>query len=198
MFRAPAEKITDKLCADSIVPVSDRDLYTYGFNMGFTVLFNIISTVFVGAAFGMVFESIAFLVCYIPLRSYAGGYHAEKPWSCYVISLLLIAAVLSVMKYLYIPFYIETIVMIISIIICLLFAPVEDHHKPLDDTEVKVFKKRFFIVLVIEIILWVILHLVNKKSSAIMCSMSVETVMLIIGKIKNLKIAIDNKQVHLP
>ena len=87
--------------------------------------------------------------------------------------------------------------MIISVIICLLFAPVEDHHKPLDDMEIKVFKKRTFIVLVIEIILWVILHLVNKKSGAIMCSMSVETVMLIIGKIKNLKIAIDNKQVHL-
>ena len=83
--------------------------------------------------------------------------------------------------------------MIISIIFCLLFAPVEDHHKPLDKTEVKVYKKRTCIVLAIEIILWVILHFVNKESGVIMFSMSVETVMVIIGKIKNMKIAVENK-----
>ena len=37
-----------------------------------------------------VFESIAFLVFYIPLRSYAGGYHASTPWRCYFISIVFI------------------------------------------------------------------------------------------------------------
>lgn len=56
-----------------IISESDFDLFEYGFNMGITVLLNLISTIVIGVIAGEVFESIAFLVFYIPLRSYAGG-----------------------------------------------------------------------------------------------------------------------------
>ena len=55
--------------------------------MGITVLLNLISTIVIGVIVGKVFESIAFLVFYIPLRSYVGGYHASTPRSCYFISI---------------------------------------------------------------------------------------------------------------
>lgn len=55
--------------------------------MGITVLINLISTIVIGVIAGNVFESIAFLVFYIPLRSYAGGYHASTPRRCYFISI---------------------------------------------------------------------------------------------------------------
>lgn len=45
-----------------IISESDFDLYEYGFNMGITVLLNLISTIVIGVIVGKVFESIAFLV----------------------------------------------------------------------------------------------------------------------------------------
>lgn len=55
--------------------------------MGITVLLNLISTIVIGVIASNVFESIAFFVFYIPLRSYAGGYHASTPRRCYFISI---------------------------------------------------------------------------------------------------------------
>lgn len=85
MFKKTACKITQRLCEKGIISESDFDLYEYGFNMRITVLLNLISTIVIGVIAGKVFESIAFLVFYIPLRSYAGGYHASTPRRCYFI-----------------------------------------------------------------------------------------------------------------
>ena len=93
MFEKTADKLTRGLCGRGVIAESEAALYRYGFDMALTMLLNIISTAAVGLIFGMVFESIAFLVCYIPLRSYAGGYHSETPLRCYFLSLAMIAAV---------------------------------------------------------------------------------------------------------
>lgn len=87
MFKKTACKITQRLCEKDIISERDFDLYEYGFNMGITVLLNLISTIVIGVIAGKVFESIAFLVFYIPLRSYAGGYHASTPRRCNFISI---------------------------------------------------------------------------------------------------------------
>ena len=94
MFKKTACKITQRLCEKGIISESDFDLYEYGFNMGITVLLNLISTIVIGVIVGKVFESIAFLVFYIPLRSYVGGYHASTPRRCYFISIVIIMAML--------------------------------------------------------------------------------------------------------
>ena len=86
-YKKPACKITQRLCEKGIISESDFDLYEYGFNMGITVLLNLISTIVIGVIASNVFESIAFFVFYIPLRSYAGGYHASTPRRCYFISI---------------------------------------------------------------------------------------------------------------
>ena len=99
MFKKTACKITQRLCEKGIISESDFDLYEYGFNMGITVLLNLISTIVIGVIVGKVFESIAFLVFYIPLRSYAGGYHASTPWRCYFISIVIIMAMLLFIGY---------------------------------------------------------------------------------------------------
>lgn len=45
MFKKTACKITQRLCEKGIISESDFDLYEYGFNMGITVLLNLISTI---------------------------------------------------------------------------------------------------------------------------------------------------------
>lgn len=123
-----------------IISESDFDLYEYGFNMGITVLLNLISTIVIGVIVGKVFESIAFLVFYIPLRSYAGGYHASTPRRCYFISIVIIMEMLLFIGYVDLSI-IYIILLLVGMVVCFAFAPVEDKNKPLDRDEISVFKK---------------------------------------------------------
>lgn len=43
-------------------------------------------TLLMGYAFHVFLQSIVFLICFIALRKYAGGYHADTQKRCYVIS----------------------------------------------------------------------------------------------------------------
>ena len=56
MFKKTACKITQRLCEKGIISESDLDLFEYGFNMGITVLLNLISTIVIGVIAGNVFE----------------------------------------------------------------------------------------------------------------------------------------------
>ena len=52
-----------------------------------------------GCAFHVLFQSIIFLICFIALRKYAGGYHADTQNRCYVISTVIIAVALLAIRY---------------------------------------------------------------------------------------------------
>lgn len=108
--------------------------------MRITVLLNLISTIVIGVIVGKVFESIAFLVFYIPLRSYAGGYHASTPWRCYFISIVIIMEMLLFIGYVDLSI-IYIILLLVGMVVCFAFAPVEDKNKPLDRDEISVLKK---------------------------------------------------------
>lgn len=184
MFQTTAQKITDRLCSQDIIEDADKELYAYGFNMLLTVSLNIISTIIIGLLFGMVFESIAFLVAYIPLRSYAGGYHARTPMRCYIISLLLIVLILLTLKLIGESVLALFILSGIGTIICVTMSPVEDVNKPLDEAEIKVYRKKAMIILAAEIIILIIsIFALMKLAAVISTSLALEGAMLVLGKI---------------
>lgn len=184
MFQTTAQKITDRLCSQDIIEDADKELYVYGFNMLLTVSLNIISTIIIGLLFGMVFESIAFLVAYIPLRSYAGGYHARTPMRCYIISLLLIVLILLTLKLIGESVLALFILSGIGTIICVTMSPVEDVNKPLDEAEIKVYRKKAMIILAAEIIILIIsIFALMKLAAVISTSLALEGAMLVLGKI---------------
>lgn len=186
MFQTTAQKITDRLCSQDIIEGADKELYEYGFNMLLTVSLNIISTIIIGLLFGMVFESIAFLVAYIPLRSYAGGYHARTPLRCYIISLLLIVLILLTLRLIRESVLALFVLSTIGTIICVTMSPVEDVNKPLDEAEIKVYRKKAMIILAAEIIILIIsIFALMKLAAVISTSLALEGIMLVLGKITN-------------
>lgn len=186
MFNLISEKITQRLIRQGIVEKSQKELYRYGFNQGFTMFFNAITTIIIGCVLGMVLQSIAFLTAYIPLRSYAGGYHASTPWRCYFVSLVLMSAVLATIKYM--PYSVITYGVFISVgtVICFILAPIEDRNKPLDETEQKVYRKRTCIILFTEVLIALVGCFILKDVFAVICmAVFTESTMVVLGKIKN-------------
>ena len=87
----------ERLIRNGIIKESERELYYFGVNGLCLFLVNIATSVIIGILFGMLWQSLLFSAAYIPLRSYAGGYHAKTPGMCYILSTILIACVLMVM-----------------------------------------------------------------------------------------------------
>lgn len=88
-----AKYILEKFILQQGTSDNDKIVYLYGLSAGITILENIVITLILGYIFGNLIQTMIFLLSYIPLRSYAGGYHAKTEQVCFIFSTLLIIVV---------------------------------------------------------------------------------------------------------
>lgn len=79
-------RFTDYLVRNKIICEKDKDLYAFGLGQGLFFILNLATTFFIGLCFGMIWQGVLFTLAYLSLRSYSGGYHANTPVGCYIIS----------------------------------------------------------------------------------------------------------------
>lgn len=187
MFVKISQKIAENLKHSSIIDSEEQELYAYGFKQGFIIVLNLVTTLAIGLLLGKVLEISLFMTAYIPVRTYAGGYHAKTTFRCYLLSVMMLTAVTLCIKYLWLPNIVYDFVMIASIVVVLLFSPVEDSNKPLDAEEVQVYRKRTLYLLLTETIVFSIMRFLKFQvfAIAICYAMIVLGVMLILGVVKN-------------
>ncbi len=145
------EKATDLMVRNEIISSEDREIYVYGLKQGLILLINILTTLLIGFAFNKTTETIVFLASYIPLRVYAGGYHARTQMGCYIFSIVMIISVLLAIEFIPWTNFICITISVISALIIFFLSPVEDTNKPLDAAEVKVYGKKARIILGLEL-----------------------------------------------
>ena len=80
MFKSYASKITSFLIENKEINQDDYEVYKYGFE---------VIVLSIGLLFNKIFYSIAFLICYCPIRQFAGGYHANNYTKCLLIFILI-------------------------------------------------------------------------------------------------------------
>lgn len=172
--------------SNNIVNSEDKELYTYGLRQGALMLLNILTILIVGKIFGMMWQSVVFMVTYIPLRTYAGGYHARTQLKCYISSVVLIVAVLLAIRFIPWTNLIMITISIISGLIIYILSPMEDSNKPLDAAEVKVYGRKARMILGFEFGALILLIILRVKNMAACLSVSLLSLsmMLICGKIK--------------
>jgi accessory gene regulator B len=187
MIQLISNRITDKLIENRTIVNEDRELYVYGLQQGFIMLINIMTTIIIGVIFGMFWQSIVFLIAYIPIRSYAGGYHARTQLRCYFIStIIIIMALLGMRMVMWTNFYCLLTAFLSSIIIIIL-APVEDTNKPLSQKEKQVYRKKTIIILGVlfnSIILFLVLDQFQISVSITMAIL-VLGFMVVFGNVRN-------------
>ncbi|GHU52618.1 hypothetical protein FACS1894132_02670 [Clostridia bacterium] len=186
MFAKVSEMITQALEDGERISREDRELYKFGIKNGLSILLNLATTVIIGIIYSMLWQAILFIVAYIPLRSYAGGWHAKTPLRCYFSSIGILCILLSVLKWINISTSSLLIIIIVSILIICIFAPVEDFNKPLDNQESKIYRIRTRLVLIIELFIIALFYLLNIKqvSELLALTIFIETVLLVMGYIK--------------
>ena len=137
----------------------NKEIIEYGMYRLKIYLVSIIVILALGYIMKMFIQSACFLVSFLPLRCYAGGYHAKTQKACSIISFLI----------LYITFAIfrgfdnssKSIVLFIDMVCSLAvwqWAPVDNLNKRLDSEEIRKYRICTRKILLIESAILVILY----------------------------------------
>lgn len=111
----------------------DIEVYAYGLELLISTLASLLAVLILGACFGQFYPAIAFLLAFIPIRTYAGGYHAATHFRCFMT--LMVVYGLDILLVAYLPqrhiVWIALTVSIISAVLVYWLSPIPDANKPI-------------------------------------------------------------------
>ncbi len=151
------------------------------------VLVFIILCLALGFCFGKNLEAIIFIPAIYSMRIFAGGFHANSKWLCFVVSILVVLVGFSLMNFMGEFLQVASLVVAISTITIWKSAPVGDWRKPLSDNEKKAYGKTAKIISIFWVLLFFIATFLGWKEvqSPIAVAFLIVLSVLIAGQIKN-------------
>jgi len=125
--------VVSRLKLKGVIEESIEDIYVYGIQVMLSNLIGIISSLLIGIMFSALVEVIVFLVPFIVTRRFTGGFHANNSVVCFLITCLCVSVAIVIGKYCYIPSYMCIIFGIISVLVIIFLAPIENKNKILTE-----------------------------------------------------------------
>ncbi len=146
--------VIQNLLQANIIDQEDIAIYEFGIATLFSDIFNLMTTAMIGILMGQFWQCLIFQVIFISLRSFAGGYHASSEWKCWVLSNAMVIGSLLLSRRL--PVWLGSgmglFLLLVSAGVILLLAPVENENNPLDSDEVRNYKSRVRLIVLISVL----------------------------------------------
>ncbi|SMP66825.1 accessory gene regulator ArgB-like protein [Anoxynatronum buryatiense] len=178
--------LTNWMIKSEIIFLDDVEIFNYGIRQICMVGVSTISTLLIGWSMGMLWQAIAFYFFYIPLRSFAGGYHARTPIACYIYSLVLIAVALKSIDFISTTPIAGYLLIGISTVVIIILAPVGDQNKPLTQQEQKKYKTVTIRILAFHLSAFLVTSTISVEvMSIILIAISTVAFMLLCGSGNN-------------
>lgn len=137
MLEKLSEKIAKSWSENGITDPSLTEVYRYGIEITLSSILGIVLVTLTGAIFFSVWDAAVFLLTFIPIRSYCGGYHANTYLACNLSMICTFSAVALCAEHLAPSVYHIALSGVAGACIVLLFCPVENRYKPLDKHQKK-------------------------------------------------------------
>ena len=181
------EKYVNNLVNKNIIEPGKQEIYTYGIRQGILIIINIATVVGIGLVMGLLAESMVFLVTYMLIRTYAGGYHAKSQLGCYIFSTVAVTVILLGIKHITFSGSIYLLATLISATIIYVLSPIENINKPLSQKEKILYGKKSRTLVGIFTTVSLMMWFIGIKSIAksIVMAMLLVGVLMIVGKIIN-------------
>lgn len=143
--------IIRNLVCYNLVNEDEIEIYKFGIECFVLKVIHYFTYCIIALFCGCLYEFVFFIISYIALRKYAGGIHANTRIGCLVISNFILSGVLilghkiekSVLLY---------ILSVLSFLVIVLFAPVDNPNRILSNAERKRFKKIAILVCLLELV----------------------------------------------
>lgn len=130
------------MITEFMTPEEQEEIVRYGLERMKSRAIAIGATLMLGGILGMLAESIVFFLCFIGVRRYAGGYHADTQARCYVISFGITVGAFVLIKYVPISASAFWILLFGSLVVVLLFSPVDCENRRLEPWEKERYGKK--------------------------------------------------------
>ncbi|WP_040330508.1 accessory gene regulator ArgB-like protein [Clostridium ihumii] len=178
--------VTNWLIIKGFANEEEKEIIEYGLYQGFLMLINILTTFFLGFIFNVFWQSIIFLISYMLLRTYAGGYHANTKNRCYILSVVIMIICFFLINNFELTMKFGVLLSAISGILIFTLAPVANDVKPLEEVEVKIYKNKARKIFVIEFAIAIIAEMLGKNGifDTIVLSISTTSILLALGYLK--------------
>lgn len=139
MFHNLAVDVAFLLIKNKIVDIEQRDIYIYGLevillNGSLLLVFLIISLLC-----GEMINFWAYLLFFLPLRIFSGGYHAESGERCFILSTILYGVSIIATKFLPLLFqsWFFNLIGVSAVIVIIVISPLVNKNNPLTKTQQK-------------------------------------------------------------
>jgi len=185
MFHNLAVDIAFLLIKNKIVDIQQRDVYVYGLEVillnGSLLLMFFITSLLCGTMINF----WAYLMFFLPLRIFSGGYHAQSSESCFVLSTLMYG--LSIAITIFFPLLYQKqkwiIAGIISIIVILALSPMVNENNPLTQSQRKRNRIIVSILLAADLVIFILCCYFNWQiASNVLVFVVFDALLLLIGK----------------
>lgn len=141
MIQLLSKKILAFITRNTKIPIDETDVYKYGIEITISSVLNIVLIIILSLLLGNFVSGICFLFCFILLRQFTGGYHAESYFKCNLalgVSYVCISLISNVFSRL--PIHLLEGLLIAGCITVVLYAPVNNRHKQLTSKQKQQFK----------------------------------------------------------
>ena len=187
MIEKLVSKIISKQLEENTISTEDMNIYRYGYMLVCEVFVNIIVAAIIAGISGEWLLVTLFLVVYIPLRSFCGGWHADKFWKCTIYSNLIIV-IMIISKEIIVDMN-NILLLFGAFIICSIcifsLAPVDTATKPIMDDEKKIYSKKIRIIMLIHSVIYIMMAVKGCNEIVYLLTFSylTQVIMLMVGKI---------------
>ncbi len=126
-----------------------KSVYQYGFEITISSILNITLVLICSLAVRDIFAGIIYLFIFIFLRSFTGGYHATTYFRCnlaLIVAFFITFAAYKIIACHMYPVYVCEVISLLNLIPIVIFSPVKNKHKPLDDLQIERSNKLSFII----------------------------------------------------
>ena len=126
-----------KLVQLGAIPKEHEDVYIYGFELIFSFIFSVTVVLILSAMIGKIIETVIFLLLFIVLRQFTGGFHADTYLKCQICTICFYLCVIGLTLTLSPNLVAFAVLMIFGTLIIFIIGPIESYNKPLSNNKRK-------------------------------------------------------------
>lgn len=181
--------MTDWLVSREAIEESSRAIYEYGLYLFILTMLNVTTALTLGALLQVFWPTCLFLLFFMPLRQYAGGYHAKTSLRCYFLSTGAMLASQLMFRFWLPEKEISVALFLGASVLVWLLAPVPALTKPLSSPEYRAYRKRARLVLAVQLLLMVVFLLLQAEEILFYLALAVTmaSILVVAGRIQNWK-----------
>jgi accessory gene regulator len=175
-----------------------RDYYQYGVEITISSVLSVAAVLAIGILLHRFFASVLYFFLFMFIRRFTGGYHANTYFKCNITGCITFSSVilLSFLAEKYDGFkYLSFAFALISVLIIIIYCPVENKNKPIAPNKIKRYRiLSVIIALVYCIIAGIALSVSQFYGYLILFTLSLTAMLVIIEKIKEMRFIHNEEQ----